>query len=205
MEPDVLEHLFEPFFSTKKGQSGKKHSGLGLATAFGIVKGHNGAIRVESEVGQGTTFKVWLPADVDLLAEEDIISKLDVSGGSETVMVVDDEESLRNMFDRVLSTAGYRVLLAADGTEALEIFESEAGQIDLVILDMIMPEMNGAATFRHLKELDPSVCVLLCSGYSDQGQAQDILTAGARGFIQKPFSFQDVLSKVRTLLDEREI
>ena len=206
IEPQNMERVFEPFFSTKKMQPGKKHSGLGLATVFGIVKGHNGVIQIDSEVGRGTTFRVWLPANAglsDKLAGGAHFEPA-MAGGRETVLVVDDEESLRDMLDRVLSAAGYTVLLASNGEEAVRIFDERKDQIDLVILDMIMPGMSGRVVFQRLRELKPNARVLLSSGYSEQGQAQDILDSGACGFIQKPFSFQDILSKSRIVLDQAE-
>ncbi len=202
IDADTLKRIFEPFFSTKKNQVGKRHSGLGLATVFGIVKGHNGVIQVESQVGQGTTFRVWLPAREAPFVESERPASSDLRGGAETVLVVDDEESLRDMLERILSSAGYRVLSASTGMEALQVFDEWRGQIDLVILDMIMPGMNGLTTLARLRERAPNVRVLLSSGYSDEGQARDALAKGARGFIQKPFAFQEILKKVRSVLDE---
>ncbi len=204
MPPEIVERVFEPFFSTKKGRPGKKHSGLGLATVFGIVKAHDGIIRVESQIGEGTTFHVWFPANVNLRAEEENIAEPESPKGSETILVVDDEESLRDMLQRVLSNAGYEVQLVSSGTHAVDIVRRATDLFDLIILDIVMPGMNGLETFQKLKEINPAIRVLVASGYSDQGQAQDLLAAGAKDFIQKPFSFQEILSKVRTLLDKEK-
>ncbi len=200
MDSETQERIFEPFYSTKKDQPGRKHSGLGLAVVFGIVKGHDGVIRVESEVGRGTTFRIWLPARTGAVVETPP-AEAAAERGSETVLVVDDEAWLRDILERVLSSAGYKVLLASTGNEALELFRSHK-QIDLVILDMVMPGLNGSKTFELLKREDPDVCVLISSGYSEQGEAQELLASGARGFIQKPFMFQDILARVRTVLDK---
>ena len=204
MDPDTLKRIFEPFFSTKKDQIGKRHSGLGLATVFGIVKGHNGVIQVESQVGRGSTFRVWLPASEAPWVAEERPASSDSSRGAETVLVVDDEETLRDLLERVLSSAGYKVLSASSGLEALHIFDERRGQVDLVILDLIMPRMNGLKTLDRLRERAPNVRVLLSSGYSDDKQTRDALARGARGFIQKPFAFQDILRTIRSVLDEQE-
>ena len=200
MDTETLSHLFEPFFTTKRELSGRRHSGLGLAMVYSIVRNHDGAIRVESEPGRGSTFHVYLPASTRPVvpAETPLIV---ARGGTETILVVDDEEVIRDVVRRILCSAGYTVLLAENGIQAAEIFRQRHEEIALVILDMIMPGMGGAATFARLQKIDPQVRALLSTGYSQDGQAEDILQAGVRGFLQKPYSIEDVLRKVRLVLD----
>ncbi len=203
MDPETKQRIFEPFFTTKKGRPGEKHSGLGLAMVYGIVRGHQGAIRVHSELGQGSTFEVYLPATARP-ARPAASMEGEVRGGTETVLVVDDEPDILSLLGRVLGKHGYTVLLAESGPQALEMFRERRDEIDLVVLDLIMPEMSGVETFHRLRELDPDVRVLLSSGYSEEGQARELLAAGAQGFLQKPYDFRAVLRKVRQVLDAGE-
>jgi CheY-like chemotaxis protein len=195
MDAETQQHLFEPFFTTKD-----QGRGLGLAMAFGIVRGHGGAIHVYSEPGQGSTFKVYLPV-ASRPTEDTALEEVEVAGGTETVLVVDDEEPVRALLRRILEEGGYTVLLTTDGFEAVELYTRLSTKIDLVVLDIIMPQMSGWETYERLREINPEVKVLLSSGYSENGQAQDILAAGARGFLQKPYDLRAVLRKVREVLD----
>ena len=195
MDAAIQQHLFEPFFTTKE-----EGRGLGLATVYGIVRGHGGAIHVYSEPGQGSTFKVYLPV-ASRPAEDTAPKEAEVVGGTETVLVVDDEESVRKLLRRILEEGGYSVLLATDGVKAVELYTRLSAEIDLVVLDIIMPRMGGRETYERLREINPGVKVLLSSGYSENGQAQDILAAGARGFLQKPYDLRAVLHKVREVLE----
>ena len=197
-----MEQLFVPFFSTKKDRPGKRHSGLGLAVVFGVVNAHRGGIKVSSEVDQGTTFRVWLPAAPrSAAATEETPVEPAEERGSGTVLVVDDEEPIRQMLERMLTRAGYRVLLAASGPEAMEALRAYPGEIDAVILDMIMPVMSGYTTYLHIRSLDPDLPVLLASGYSEEGLASQAIKAGAKGFVPKPFPLQEMLSKLRSILE----
>jgi two-component system cell cycle sensor histidine kinase/response regulator CckA len=196
MDAETQQRLFEPFFTTKE-----QGRGLGLAMVYSILRGHGGAIRVYSEPGQGSTFKVYLPGG--WRPAEDIVSEeAEAVGGSETVLVVDDEESVRALLQRILEEGGYTVLLATDGIEASELYAERSTEIDLVVLDIIMPRMGGRKTYERLREINPEVKVLLTSGYSEDGQAQDILAVGARGFLQKPYDLRAVLRKIREVLEE---
>jgi PAS domain S-box-containing protein len=195
MEPAIRERIFEPFFTTKE-----QGRGLGLAIAYGIVRGHGGAIHVYSEPGEGTSFKVYLPA-YRVAAEVAPAPREVAVGGSETILVVDDEEAVRSVLLRILERAGYTVIVAAGGHEALEIYGQRHAEIGLVILDVIMPQMGGRETYERMREIAPQVRVLLSSGYSESGKAADILAAGAKGFLQKPFGVDTVLEKVRRTLD----
>ena len=195
MDAETQQRLFEPFFTTK--EHGR---GLGLAMVYGIVRGHGGAIHVYSEPSQGSTFKVYLPV-AGRVTEDTVPEEVKTLGGSETVLVVEDEESVRALLRRILEEGGYTVLLAANGVEAVERYAERSTEIDLVVLDIIMPQMGGRETYERLREINPEVKVLLSSGYSENGQAQDILAAGARGFLQKPYDLRAVLHNVREALE----
>ena len=197
MDEETQQRIFEPFFTTKEMGRG---TGLGLAAAYGIVKGHGGTINVYSEKGKGTTFNIYLPASEKKLAEEKIVPNK-VLKGTETVLLVDDQEAVITVGKAILHTLGYTVILAKNGKEAVEIFESNKEKIDFVILDMIMPGMSGAETYDAIKKINPDIKVILSSGYSLEGQATKILERGCNGFIQKPFNVSDLSRKIREVLD----
>jgi len=184
MDKETLEHIFEPFFTTKGLAKG---TGLGLASSYGIVKAHGGYIDVESEPGRGTTFSIYLPATQEKSKPEKKDPAPEISVGSGTILFVDDEETILDLAIQMLSALGYNVLPAGSGEEALRLYKSYQDKIDLVILDMIMPQMGGGETFDRMRQINPHVKVLLSSGYSLDGQAQEILNRGCDGFIQKPF------------------
>jgi len=192
MERAILKRIFEPFFSTKQRGRG---TGLGLASAYGIIKNHDGLITVYSEKGKGTTFNIFLPASAKD-AEEEHILNTEVLEGTGTILLVDDEEMIISVADEMIQALGYNVITARDGHEALDTYRDKKDQIDMVILDLIMPGMGGGETFDQLKSLNPDVKVLLSSGYSINGQASTILKRGCRGFIQKPFSLQELSQKI---------
>ena len=197
MDEETQQRIFEPFFTTKEMGRG---TGLGLAAAYGIIKGHGGTINVYSEKGRGTTFNIYLPASEKKLAEEKIVPNK-VLKGTETVLLVDDQEAVITVGKAILHTLGYTVILAKNGKEAVEIFESNKEKIDFVILDMIMPGMSGAETYDEIKKINPDIKVILSSGYSLEGQATKILERGCNGFIQKPFNVSDLSRKIREVLD----
>jgi len=192
MAPEVLQRLFEPFFTTKERGKG---TGLGLASVYGTAKNHRGAISVESALGRGSRFTLILPYyEVSPeLAPEVAPEVLDSS--ARRVLVVEDEPLVGEMLAEMLRRLGYRVDLALDGIQALDLFRREWRGIDLVVLDLVMPRMSGRETFQLLRELNPSVRVLLSSGYSIDGEAQRILEQGALGFLQKPYQARE-LSRV---------
>jgi two-component system, cell cycle sensor histidine kinase and response regulator CckA len=192
IEQAHLEKIFEPFFTTRPRGRG---TGLGLASAYGIVKNHGGLITVYSETGRGSTFNIYLPAS-DRRAEAMAAPPPVPAKGSGTVLLVDDEAMIREIGRDLLTELGYEVITAESGAEAVERFRDHRDRIHLVILDMIMPEMGGGETFDRLREIDPTVSVLLASGYSENGQAAEILERGCRGFIQKPFSLRQLAEKV---------
>ncbi|MBA7525209.1 Sensor histidine kinase RcsC [subsurface metagenome] len=200
IEPEIRERIFDPFFTTKERAGGGKHSGLGLAMVFGIVKSHDGAVKLESEKGEGSAFFIYLPC-TEKNAQRGREKEKRVPEGKETILVVDDKAVLCEVAGRMLETGGYRVILAYGGKEALDIYSRQHQDIDLVILDIIMPDMNGKRVYERLKKINAKVKVLISSGYSKAGQAQAILADGAKGFIQKPYERADMLYKVRDVLD----
>jgi len=195
MDSKTLEHIFEPFFTTKELGKG---SGLGLASVYGIIKGHDGYIDVESKPGYGTTFKIFLPAS-DKKIQEMTKTADSIIKGSGTILLVDDEDLVLDIGQRFLRYMNYQVLTARSGNEAIEIYKEHQASIDLVILDMIMPKMGGGEVFDRLKEIEPNVKVLLSSGYSDT-EAMRILEKGCSAFIQKPFDIKQLSHSIQEIL-----
>jgi nitrogen-specific signal transduction histidine kinase len=192
MDRATLQRIFDPFFTTKELGRG---TGLGLASAYGIVKNHGGFIEVNSIPGRGTTFQIHLPA-TDMPATERREPERELSLGSGTILIVDDERMIADVGAKMIEKLGYEALVARSGEEALEIYEQERGRIDLVLLDMVMPGMGGGETFDRLHALNPDVRVILSSGYSMDGRAAEILSRGCRGFVQKPFDLHVLSSKL---------
>lgn len=199
MDKKTMERVFEPFFTTKGFANG---TGLGMASAYGIIKAHRGYIDVDSEKGQGTTFTIYLPATEKKVIEEKEAS-VELVRGKETVILVDDEESVLDAGEQMLRKLGYEVLLAGNGKQTLESYGKNQDKIDLVLLDMVMPVMGGGETFDRLKEINPKVKVLLSSGYSMEGEATEILKRGCDGFIQKPFNIEQLSQKIREILAKK--
>jgi two-component system, cell cycle sensor histidine kinase and response regulator CckA len=197
MEKTTLERIFDPFFTTK---AMKRGTGMGLASAYGIISNHGGFIDVSSEIGRGTTFDIYLKA-VDHSVAATAAGPQSPREGHETVLLVDDDALIVDVGQAMLRALGYDVLTAASGEAAIAIYRDRGERIDLVILDMIMPDMGGGRVYDILKEMDPDIKVLLSSGYSINGQAGDILNRGCNGFIQKPFDLQVMSEKVRDILD----
>jgi two-component system cell cycle sensor histidine kinase/response regulator CckA len=205
MDEDTLAHIFEPFFTTKEVGVG---AGLGLAMVYGIVKQHGGEIMCSSELGSGTTLSVYLPAlDQNEAGPEATAVKGLPVGGKETILLVDDEASIRSLGIKILSKAGYTVLSAPDGRAALDTYEQRGANISLVILDLMMPEMGGKQCLERLVEMDPRARVIISSGYSMDEQTKEVVESGARGFVRKPFQLEQMLHAVREVLDgsERDI
>ena len=196
MDKATAKRVFEPFFSTKERGRG---TGLGLASAYGIIKNHDGFITVYSEKGNGTTLNLYLPASV-MEAEKKQLINDEIQEGSGTVLLVDDEEIILSVAEEMIQTLGYNVLTAANGQAAIATYEAEKDTIGLVVLDLIMPGMGGGDVFDRLKAIDPDVKVLLSSGYSIDGQAAAIMKRGCRGFIQKPFSIQELSQKIGQIM-----
>ncbi|NNF98585.1 MAG: PAS domain S-box protein [Desulfobacteraceae bacterium] len=197
MDKLTKERIFEPFFSTKKMGHG---TGLGLASAFGIVKNHSGIITVDSEKGKGSTFRIYLPASKKQLDVTPPETEKTVAG-TETLLLIDDELHILNSLEKLLEKLGYSILTAASGRQAIDIFSSNRDRISLVILDMIMPDMGGKEVYEKLKGQDPDIKIILSSGYSINRLADDILSQGCDGFIQKPFNINRLSQKIRDVLD----
>jgi CheY-like chemotaxis protein len=197
MDAATRERIFEPFFTTKPRGRG---TGLGLASAYGIIRNHNGAIRVTSSPGNGTAFTLLLPA-VEDEPQSDIARLQEIAPGTETVLLVDDEEMVLTVATDLLEILGYRVIGAKGGRAALSVYAERSQEIDLVLLDLIMPDQSGKETFARLKALNPRVRVLLSSGYSLDGEAAAIMQQGCGGFIQKPFDLKQLSNKLREVLD----
>lgn len=199
MDAATRQRIFDPFFTTKEISRG---TGLGLASVYGIIKNHGGFIDVKSVKGEGAVFDIYLPA-----SEGEVIKKKEkeqeVIKGSETVLLVDDEDIIIDVGKELLATLGYRALIANNGTDAIKICEEKKDHIDMVILDMIMPGMDGGETYDKLKKVNPDLKILLSSGYSIHGQAAEILERGCDGFIQKPFDMRNMSQKIREVLDNR--
>ncbi len=197
MDKETLQRIFEPFFTTKEIGRG---TGLGLASVFGIVKNHNGFITVQSEVERGSTFTIHLPAtnrrvDTGRPAPETILP------GDETILLVDDEDYILEVGRLMLEGLGYTILTADCGRAGMEMFEANQAKIDLVILDMIMPDVGGSEVFDHIRSLRPNAKILLASGYNMDFQASSLLGQGCNGFIQKPFNIKTFSTKIREILD----
>ncbi len=198
IDPKFIERIFEPFFTTKDVGKG---TGLGLASAYGIIKNHNGIIRVYSEINHGTTFNIYLPAS-DLEEVKDVEISTEMVKGNEAILLVDDEEGTIQVEKLMLRELGYQVFPALSGKEAVELYKEKMVDLDLVALDMIMPEMNGKDTYDALKKINPEVKVLLVSGYSLNKQIEELMDKGCNGFIQKPFDIVQLSQKLRKVLEE---
>ncbi len=197
MDKATQQRIFDPFFTTKDQGSG---TGLGLASTYGIIKNHGGFVHVYSEIDHGSTFNLYLPAFEKGLIEEKKPQD-EAMRGSETVLFVDDEEMIAEVVEDWLERLGYTALVAQNGKEAVRMYEENKDRIDIVVLDMIMPDMGGGETFVRIKEINPDVKVLLSSGYSIDGKATEILNQGCNGFIQKPFKIKELSKKLRDILD----
>ena len=202
MDKETLEHIFEPFYTTKETGKG---TGLGLSMVYGIVKNHGGYIMCYSEPGEGTTFKIYFPVIEAWGMEQGTESKEEYmpEGGSETILLVDDEELLRELGEEMLTRFGYTVLKAPDGESALELYREKKGVISLTILDLIMPGMGGKKCLEELLRMDPEAKVVIASGYSINGHTRNAIEAGAKGFIGKPYNVNQVLRMVRDVLDRK--
>ncbi len=200
MDKKTQQRIFEPFFTTKEMGRG---TGLGLASVYGIVKNHGGFINVYSEKGHGTNFTIYLPG-----LDEKIVEERKASGGAlsgrETILLVDDEHTIVEVMEKALILTGYRVLVARGGEEAVKVYRENRDLIDVVVLDMIMPGMNGGKVFDLLRETNPEVKVILSSGYSIDGEASQIMARGCNGFIQKPFGIHELSKKIGEVANRRE-
>jgi signal transduction histidine kinase/ActR/RegA family two-component response regulator len=197
MDEKTRERIFDPFFTTKEMGRG---TGLGLASAYGIIKSHGGIINAHSKKGEGSTFYIYLPASEKTIEREQSVIDTIINGKGK-VLLIDDEEMIIKVAGGILHQLGYEVMVARSGREAVEIFQANKDNIDIVILDMIMPDMGGSETFDALKVIRPDIKVLLSSGYSVTGEASKILDRGCDGFIQKPFNIKQISHKIREVMN----
>ena len=198
MDAETQERIFEPFFTTKDVGKG---TGLGLATALGVVNQHGGSIDVYSEVGRGTTFHVYLPVSRVHSDHVQPAEEGPVSGGTETILLADDHEGLREMTIEVLESLGYRVILVSDGEEAVKEFAAHRDDISLLLLDVVMPKMQGPDAYARICELKPDVPVIFTSGYSEEAASLTPLVAKGALIMQKPYGRKELARRVRELLD----
>ena len=200
-DDETKKRIFEPFFTTKEMGRG---TGLGLASVYGIIKGHGGYINVHSRKDQGATFAVYLPASAKEVRHEKAEPVVEtVAKGTGTILLIDDEEMIIKVGEELLQELGYKVIAARSGEEAVKLYNKNRDKIDLVVMDMIMPGMGGGETFDRLKAVNPDVKVLLSSGYSINGQASKILERGCDGFIQKPFNLNQLSEKIRGIVAKK--
>jgi CheY-like chemotaxis protein len=202
MSDEIKKHIFDPFFTTKEIGVG---TGLGLATVYGIVKQSGGSIEVYSEEGVGTTFKIYLPRVMEApsIIETKTTSE-EMPSGTETILLVEDEEMVRKLSRKILEECGYTVVEAENGTEALSIFEAGDSDIDLLMTDVVMPQMGGRELSEKLTLKLPNIKILFTSGYTDDAIVRHGVIETNTNFIQKPFSPEALANKIRELLDSPE-
>jgi len=200
MTKEIIEHVFEPFYTTKEVGKG---TGLGLAAVYGTITDHHGSISIYSEPGIGSIFKIYLPLATEKSME--VVSGEELIHGSGGVLLVDDEELIRVVGQALLEGMGYRVYLAGDGEQALEVYAREKDQISLVILDMIMPNMDGKEALAKLLESDPDIRVLMSSGYHQERIVDELTMLGASGFLQKPYHRKELGLAIARALSPAEV
>jgi CheY-like chemotaxis protein len=200
MTPEVKERIFEPFFTTKGNEKG---TGLGLSTAYGIVKQSGGDIWVYSEPGKGTTFKIYLPCVEGPLEEwKERVVEEEMPHGEETILIVEDNDEVRQLAMQVLERQGYRVLEAANGNETLRICKEYKDKIHLMVSDVVMPGMSGRELAEQIKSLHPEIKVLYTSGYADERIIHYGVLREGVNYIQKPFTMEGLARKVREAIDK---
>jgi len=197
MSPEIQDRIFEPFFTTKEEGRG---TGMGLAMVYGIVKSHEGWIEVDSHPGSGTTITIYFPLADEAELAASRITEPTVIRGTGQILIVDDEEPIRRLVSKILTSLGYTAITARNGREALEFFSKRSGSIDLILLDMVMPEMSGSECLLELKKLDPYVRVVITTGYGLNGIVRELIDAGAVGFMQKPFTAARLSEEIARVL-----
>ena len=196
MDKSTQQLIFDPFFTTKDIDEAK---GLGLTATYGIIRKHGGIINVYSEIDKGTTFNVYLPvSEKQFIALDEFVEELSL--GSETILLVDDEEVIIDVGRQMLEKLGYKVLIAHNGYDAIEIYNEKHDLIDMVLLDIVMPDLDGGATYDRLRAIEPKIKVLLASGYGRDDRVSAILERGCNGFIQKPYNLKQLSQKIKSIL-----
>ncbi len=193
---EAKNHIFEPFYTTKSSQKG---TGLGLSMVYGIIQNHNGFIYCDSEPELGSAFIFYLPISENEIKEIKVKESTLVKGDA-TILLVDDEQYVRVLCETMLKKLGYNIILAQHGKEAVKLYKKNKKNINLVLLDMIMPGLDGSETFNELKKIDPDIKVVLSSGYTKEGHIENVLKNGALGFIQKPFKIKDLSNILANVL-----
>ena len=200
MDEATRHRIFDPFFTTREKSHG---TGLGLASAYGIIKNHGGIITVYSDIGHGSTFNIYLVESGKEANRKDIYKDSGLIRGSGTLLLIDDEDMILEVTQAMLKSLGYHVIIARGGQEAIDAICNTKINIDMVILDMIMPGMDGGTTFDRIHEIHPEIPILLSSGYAINSQANEIIQRGCSGFIQKPYNISELSSKVHQMLREK--
>jgi CheY-like chemotaxis protein len=200
MDKEILPRIFDPFFSTKQRGS-TRGTGLGLSVVQGIAHQHGGHVDCVSEPDVGTKFKVYFPAIEEPLADVKSVVPPVQSGGTETILVVEDNIPVAELEQRFLASAGYTVILATNGREALDIYRSRKEEISLVVLDLLMPEMSGRDCLMELLKIDPSVRVIIASGYAPEDELHKEIHPLVKGFLHKPFAMTELVKEVRFGMD----
>jgi PAS domain S-box-containing protein len=200
MSPEVMDRIFDPFFTTKEPGQG---TGLGLATVLGIVKSHRGFLTVQSEIGKGTAFKVFLPAEIhgEIPSKDSAPPSAPPRGKGELILVVDDEPPIREALVRTLESVNYRCFIAEDGSDALALYFARRGEIDVVLTDLAMAQMDGVKLVRNLRRIDPDVRVVVSSGHIQREIAQELESLGVADFIEKPYNADQLLRALRNVID----
>lgn len=196
MDNETMKHIFEPFFTTKE----KGGTGMGLAAVYGTIQNHNGHIEVESSPGKGTLFSLFLPIIDSKIKHAELVKKEEKPVKNTSILIVDDEAVICDMASEILSNIGYNIHTAANGKEAMNLYSKAWQSIDLVLLDMIMPEMDGQETYAAMRKINPNIRVILWSGFNLDGKAQEIINAGVNKFLHKPFQRNELISAIKEVL-----
>jgi len=199
MSPEVRDRVFEPFFTTKEVGRG---TGLGLPMVYGVVRQHKGTVRVYSELGLGTSFRIYLPVVDSSSHRIQNILRTTPRGGNETILVAEDDPMVRDVAVRILERAGYRTIIAEDGLQAIELFEQHQDAISLAMVDMVMPRLSGREVYRKIKEAKPETQVVFCSGYDRDMAEDDRIVDPSLQIVQKPFDPEKLLDIIRDALDK---
>jgi CheY-like chemotaxis protein len=200
MDDATVERIFEPFFTTKELGKG---TGLGLATVYGIVKQHGGFIYVDTEPGKGSSFRVYFPADSGVHEPREVIHNTLTLKGAETLLLAEDDDGLRDSVQEMLQTLGYRVISASDGKKAVELFREHADEIQLVVMDVVMPSQGGLQSYPELVAIKPGIDVIFTSGYADEAESLAAQLEKGAKFLQKPYTLPKLSQMVRNALDRK--